>query len=459
MKRKKTLFLILSFLISSCSFNLDNIFKNSNSESSQYSSLESSELESSILESSESSFISSEITDSSEIIEENGIIENYMFDNFQIHFMELGVYNTGDSTYIKAGDLDILIDAGAKEASAETIISYVNKYCTDGKLEYVITTHAHTDHFTGMFGNSKKTLNYKGEEIDRTGILYYYDVGTIIDFSLTNSKSTAATTNYGKYLAAVDYAVSKGATHYSAAQCFNEQDGAQKQYVLDESNNITMNILYNKYYFENSSDENNYSVCTLFSYNDLNFLLTGDLEKSGEEALANYYDGSSEDKTLPHCKLFKAGHHGSKTSSNDILLSKITPEICCICCCAGGSEYTNNSDNTFPTQDFIDRIAKYTDRVYATSYIDEIETRETNNFVFKPLNGTITVSSNGIGIGLMATNNLIKLKDSEWFNEFVYLDDNGFICSGKGKKDFYTIDSPDVIGVPRRVWPNYEETA
>ena len=39
----------------------------------------------------------------------------------EIHFLELGNKYTGDCTYIKAGDKDILIDAGSKASSIETI--------------------------------------------------------------------------------------------------------------------------------------------------------------------------------------------------------------------------------------------------------------------------------------------------------------------------------------------------
>ena len=66
-----------------------------------------------------------------------------------IHFMELGNKFTGDSIYIKAGDTDILIDAGSRASSSTTISEYIDTYCTDGILEYVIVTHAHQDHIPG----------------------------------------------------------------------------------------------------------------------------------------------------------------------------------------------------------------------------------------------------------------------------------------------------------------------
>lgn len=386
--------------------------------------------------------------------------EGIIYDNFQIHFLELGVYNTGDSTYIKAGDTDILIDAGASTSSIPTLINYINNYCTDGILEYVITTHAHSDHYSGMFGKKVDTTNFKGETIQYNGIMYYYDIETIIDFSMhtkTDEQVSNPSTEIGKYYNALNYAISKGSKHYTAAQCFLNQDGAQNRYILDQTNNITMDIIYNKYYFEKSSDENNHSVCTMFNYNDSYYFFTGDLEKEGEEELAKYYDKSSTEKTLPQVDLFKAGHHGSKTSSNDCLLELIKPEICCVCCCAGSSEYTNISDNTFPTQEFINRIAKYTDNVYVTSMVDTVASRNQDEQVFKSLNGNIIISYNGSEIAIAASNNLTKLKDSDWFNEMIavkVVNNNIVICSGTKKNDYYLSTDEDIIMVPRRTWPS-----
>ena len=378
----------------------------------------------------------------------------YVNEKREQEFNKLGVYNTGDCTYIKTKNNDILIDAGATAASAPIIIDYVNQYCTDGKLEYVITTHAHDDHYTGMFGNSKKTTNFFDEEVNRTGILYYYDIGTIIDFSQTTKDPSKG--NYAKYLQAREYAISNGAIRYGADECFNELNGAKKTFTLDE--NISMDILYNKYYFEQSSDENDHSVCTMFNYNDHHFMMTGDLEEKGEEALASYYDKSSVEKTLPHVDLFKAGHHGSKTSSNTVLLDLITPSICCVCCCAGSSEYTIDNNNTFPTQDFIDRIAMYTDKVYVTSVLDTNESRKQNEQVFKSLNGNIIVSCNGNTVSINCSNDNTILKDTSWFNEQIYVvvSEKGInqICSGTKKTDYYTKDDDNVTLITRRVWPN-----
>jgi len=382
-------------------------------------------------------------------LSEDGCVEDVVYENFEIHFLELGNEYAGDSTYIKAGNVDILIDAGSRQNSATTIIEYVNKYCEDGVLEYVIATHAHQDHIAGFIGNSKTGYkNSNGDVVDRTGIMYYYEIETLIDFSLSDVTSKLYTESYAD---AVKYLENNGTKHYKAGDCFNNTNGAKSHYVLDETLNISFDIIYNKYYYEKSSDENNYSVCTMFNYNDYHFLLTGDLEDKGEESISDYYDGTTEEKTLPHVELFKAGHHGSATSSNDCLLSKITPNICAVCTCAGSNEYTNNLNNIFPTQKFIDRISKYTDRVYVTTLFNE-ETMKNES-----MNGNIIISSNGNYIGIYATNNLIKLKDTEWFNAEVYcIYDNSkdiyYVCEKLKASEYYNESTIGAIKVKRRTW-------
>lgn len=371
------------------------------------------------------------------VYNEDGINENIVYDNFQIHFLELGNEYAGDSVYIKAGDNDILIDAGSRKGSATTIKNYVDKYCTDGKLEYVIATHAHQDHIAGFVGTSNSG--------NRTGILYQYKIGTLIDFALSDVTSELYKTDY---LQAVSYAVSNGATHHKADWYFDSSRNPLDTAYISLGDNISMDILYNKYYFEKSSDENNYSVCTMFNYIDKHFIMTGDLEKEGEESLANYYDGSTPKKTLPKVELFKAGHHGSKTSSNECLLSIIQPRISVACCCAGSTEYTLSNDTIFPTQDFINRIAKYTSRVYITSLFNQ------ESGSFESMNGNVIVSTDGTSVGLKATNNLTRLKDTAWFNEKIYLVDGKVAKGSKGSKDFYKSTDENVVEKPRRTWPS-----
>lgn len=311
----------------------------------------------------------------------------YENDELAIHFLELGNQNTGDCILIDIGDTEILIDAGSKRNSAETIVSYINKYCDDKVLEYVIATHAHEDHIAAFVGNSDN------------GIFDSFKCETIIDFPKTGVSSNI----YNDYVSKRDAEVAGGALHYTALECWNESNGAQKTYQITD--NISFSILYQKYYETNTSNENNYSVCILLTQGKQNFLFTGDLEKSGEESLVANND-------LPECTLYKAGHHGSSTSSHDVLLAEIKPEIVCICTCAGTTEYTKGiqGPNTFPTQDFISRIGRYTDKVYVTTLMKDYSAGD-----YAPMNGNIVVVSDGVDVTVTGTKNSTKLKDTDWF--------------------------------------------
>ena len=321
-------------------------------------------------------------TDSSSDSDSTGA-EEPLAEAMSVHFLELGNEYAGDCTLIDIAETEILIDAGSRRESAPTLKKYIDKYCEDGKLEYVIATHAHQDHIAAFVGNQSGS--------SYTGILYQYKVGTLIQFS--KSKSTSQI--YAAYKTAVEYVKGRGTTVHTVLECWNNQNGAQRTYQVGDG--ITMNFLYQKYY-ETSGDENNYSVCMLLTQGENNYLFTGDLEKAGEESLV-------ASNNLPKCKLYKGGHHGSKTSSNEVLLAAIQPEIVCVCCCAGTNEYTDNKANQFPTQDFINRVAPYTDKVYVTSAKAGYT-----------MNGNICVSCpDGKNVTVTGSNNSLVLKETAWF--------------------------------------------
>lgn len=326
-----------------------------------------------------------------------------------IHFLQLGNGANGDSIYIKAGDTDILIDAGSQQSSAKSIGDYIDNYCTDGKLEYVIVTHADKDHIAGFVGTNAAK-----------GIFDRYECETIIQFARTNKTSQI----YYDYIDKRDAEIAAGANCYTALECYNNTNGAKRVYELADG--ITMEILYQEYYEKNTSNENDYSVCILIKQEYTedgetktnNYLLLGDLEEAGEKSLVN------NNPDLPEVVLYKGGHHGSKTSANEVLLSKIKPQIVCICCVAGSVEYlttgTQNLHNTFPTQDFINRIAPYTDAVYATDMatvrFDEAKGRYVDASD-GPLNGDIVFACSEGKVTMYFSNNDTKLKDTEWFKE------------------------------------------
>lgn len=316
-------------------------------------------------------------------------------EDLSIHFLELGNKYTGDSTFIKAGDTEILIDAGSRTSSIEPIHDYITDYISDGELEYVIVTHAHRDHYAGF-----ATSNSLFDALAESDIV----IGEVITFSLTNQDSTKGL--YKAFLDELDELVEENNTQISNVLDYFNGDGTKTNIDLNEG--VELEFLYHKYYETEASSENDYSVCFMINQEVIgdtrHYLFTGDLEEDGEADLII-------NNTLPKVDVYKAGHHGSKTSSSEAFLTVIDPDIVCICCCAGSPEYTSTKSNQFPTQQFIDRIAEFTDAIYVTTICIDYE-----KAIFESMNGYIVVTSsknNAVAVSCSASTS--KLKDTEWF--------------------------------------------
>jgi beta-lactamase superfamily II metal-dependent hydrolase len=218
-----------------------------------------------------------------------------------------------------------------------------------------------------------------------------------------SGSSTKTRTNYEDTR---DKLVDEGTAHHTALECYNNENGAQRVYELGPG--VTMEILYQPFYEKKAGTENNYSVCLMIKNGDDQYLFTGDLEKAGEDGLVDYYQENHGG--LGHCVLYKGGHHGSSTSSHPKLLEAITPEYVMICTCAGTSEYSKEASGQFPTQQFIDRIAPYTDEVYVTTLIVDYSGNK-----FESMNGNIVFLVKDGEITVLCSGDDKVLKDTEWF--------------------------------------------
>ena len=309
--------------------------------------------------------------------------------DISIHFLELGNHYAGDCVYIKTAECDILIDCGSRLNSLPTITDYLSHYVTDGVFEYVILTHAHQDHIAGF-----AAAQYNNSFFGAYSVEIFIDSATLVDGALytrfTNNL-TEAVTNHGT-------------THYTALQCVNETGGAHKSYSV--GGGYSMTILDTEYYETPSSNENNNSVSCLFSNGTRNYLFTGDLEEEGEESLI-------ERNTLSLVDLFKAGHHGSYTASSAALMAIIQPKTVVVCCCAGSNEYTEDNNNKFPSQHFVNNVCPYTSEIYVTTLYD---TNVSGKQV--PFNGNVVYMSKGDVYKLACSASAIKLQDSEWFKVY-----------------------------------------
>ena len=121
-------------------------------------------------------------------------------------------------------------------------------------------------------------------------------------------------------------------------------------------------------------DSNDYSVTMLVRWGNIKFLLSGDAEKVAEEDIVDTYTRAQLD-----CDVFKAGHHGSRTSSSQALLDKATPEYIVISC---------GEDNKYghPHTEAMDRFE-------AISGVKIYRTDEKGSIVFSTDGTTIDVTT------------------------------------------------------------------
>jgi len=217
-------------------------------------------------------------------------------DGLTVHFIDVG---QGDCELIEAQGHFMLIDGGER-GSEEKIIKYLRRQGVE-KLDYVISTHPHSDHMGGL----------------AYGVLEAFPVGTVIAprFSPEN---TPTTQTYEKFLDAVTELTKNG----TAAKYARPGD----VYSLGEAAITILGPLK-----EDGRNYNNDSVIVRVECKNSAALFMGDAEKSVETALLKEYGAGLR------ADLLKAGHHGSKTSSNEDFLSMVRPADIVITCGVGNS--------------------------------------------------------------------------------------------------------------------------
>ena len=94
--------------------------------------------------------------------------------------------------------------------------------------------------------------------------------------------------------------------------------------MLFRSDKVTLRVL-SPTDEEAGGDANNASLVLRFDYGVTSAILTGDAEAEEEKSLM----ASGESLA---CNLYKAGHHGSKTSSTPEFLAAMHPQIAVISC-------------------------------------------------------------------------------------------------------------------------------
>ncbi len=247
-----------------------------------------------------------------------------------------------------------------------------------GVIDYMIMTHADYDHYAYMPAILER---YQVKNIYRPNTYWGYDAKE--DYTGNEAEMMAfasleeerATQNGASYITQDTYNNTKNSNNKKIYSGYNVKSTPslyttykamydEKYYISGEeydanikftkagevitnsSETSDLNKLYTFTFYSPVdttklySDWNNYSCFIILEYNGLKYCFTGDTEKEGEEDILKKYGD-----TLPQVDIMDAGHHGSKTSSTQALLTQLKPRVV-ICSCDDGSQYQHPAQST-----------------------------------------------------------------------------------------------------------------
>ncbi len=228
----------------------------------------------------------------------------------EVRFFDVG---QGDATLITVAGKKILIDGGPNDLILRRLgesLPFLDK-----KIDLIILSHYHDDHVSGLIE-----------------VLKRYEVGEVI--YLKNSPSSLV---FEKFIRTIN-------------------DNSIKSITLDSSINIYLdkNCLLSLFApgILSVPVNNNNSIITKLDCYQKKFLFSGDNENKVEQALLTSELDIKAD-------VFKASHHGSKTSNGEDFLRMVSPSKVII---------SVGEDNKFnhPSSEVVDRLNNLGIDIYRT---------------------------------------------------------------------------------------------
>lgn len=244
---------------------------------------------------------------------------------FEIDILDVG---QGDGIYIATGDgTDLFIDGGSSnvaKAGAYRILPFL-KYRGIRQIDYWFVSHCDADHISGL-----------AEIIEAD-----YQIGSLVVSKFTKADAAFQTIR--------DLADKKGI----AILTMDRNDT-----LIGKNKDWQMQCLWPK---ENGrlSDRNANSLALFFKSESLSGFFAGDIGEGQERELV--LGGK-----LQKADLYKASHHGSKSSSGSGLLEALSPEITVISC-------SKNNRYGHPAKETIERLRAAGSRIFETSRMGQIK--------------------------------------------------------------------------------------
>lgn len=217
------------------------------------------------------------------------------WDKSSLVFVDVG---QGDCLHIRTPDgKNILIDSGGSatySVGEKLLLPYLLKNGVS-KLDLVLITHLHTDHFQGVVELSQYM------KIDKLAL---YEGNCLLEDEI--SAKLAMSSEKLMYVYAGERLILSDGVYTDILfpeRCSKEE---YERVILTEE------------------DENKSSLLMKLNYHGISVLMTGDLGFEGEDALLAAYAG---DEDFLRASILKVGHHGSRYSTGNIFLETISPIV------------------------------------------------------------------------------------------------------------------------------------
>ena len=253
--------------------------------------------------------------------------------SLSVHFLNVGY---GDSILIKTPqEKNILIDGGGTpfhdfDVGENIVLPYLRRLGVK-HIDLIFLTHPDIDHLEGLIP-----------------ILKEMKVDMVIDSGINCQQDT-----YLNFLSLIQE--DEEISYYQARAGDVIKLSPDLQLVV-------LNPLNRKDYGQ-QSNFNNHSIVLKLLYKNISFLFTGDIEEKAEMNLLSW-------NTFLQSDILKVAHHGSNTSTTDLFLNQVKPEVAII------SVGTNNFDH--PNAEVMEKLEASCQKVFRTD-----------------LNGTVLIRSNG----------------------------------------------------------------
>ena len=220
---------------------------------------------------------------------------------FSISFLDIG---QGDCIIMRSESGKVyMIDGGSssKKNVGKYIITPYLKYCGITKIDYCIITHSDIDHVSGIIEILEKE---QGDKIK------------IDNFLLPDPDDSLKDETYKRIL------------KLAARNC--KKVSYIKKFDMIKDGNLKVVCVHPERQYRAES-ANAYSAVLSITHDLDSILLTGDLEKDGEDQVLDTLD-KFKNLFPKSYTILKAAHHGSKNSTSNNFLNRVNPQMTIISC-------------------------------------------------------------------------------------------------------------------------------